>query len=91
MWCKVCNRVTYNHYCELCGAKAEEKPPLEVRWCPDCNAPVLKILDDRRSVCPVCGGETAYLAADLRPVFPQEKFLIEALLGKRSAFKDKSV
>ena len=92
MWCKVCGRVTYNNYCELCGAKTEEETPSEVRWCPDCNAPVLKTLDDdRRDICPVCGGEIDYLVADLRPVFPQEKFLIEALLGKRSAFKDKSV
>lgn len=33
--------------------------------------------------CPLCGGQTEYLAADLRPVFPEERLLLELLLGKK--------
>ena len=33
-----------------------------------------------KSTCPLCGGETAYLSTDLRPVFPQERLLLELLL-----------
>ncbi|MBP3772096.1 MAG: phosphoadenosine phosphosulfate reductase family protein [Treponema sp.] len=34
-----------------------------------------------KSTCPLCGGETQYLSTDLRPVFPQERLLLELLLG----------
>ena len=31
-----------------------------------------------KGVCPLCGGATRYLATDLRPVFPEERLLLEA-------------
>lgn len=32
--------------------------------------------------CPLCNGETFYLSSDLRPVFVQEKLLLELMLNK---------
>ena len=32
--------------------------------------------------CPLCRGETEYLSSDLRPVFPEERLLLELLLEK---------
>ena len=32
--------------------------------------------------CPLCRGKTEYLASDLRPVFPEERLLLELLLEK---------
>ena len=32
-------------------------------------------------MCPLCGEKTRYLCSDLRPVFPEERLLIELLLG----------
>jgi phosphoadenosine phosphosulfate reductase len=39
----------------------------------------------------LCGGEIAYLGSDLRPVFPEERLLVEILLGKPLCFKGKAV
>lgn len=36
-----------------------------------------------KGICPICGGKTKYLAADLRPVFPEERLLLEILLNKK--------
>ena len=32
--------------------------------------------------CPLCHGKTEYLSSDLRPVFPEERLLLELLLEK---------
>jgi len=45
-----------------------------------------------KSSCPLCGGETTYLSTDLRPVFPQERLLLELLLDAEPlSFAKKSV
>lgn len=92
MWCKVCNRETQHEYCELCGSKTEEDIPLEVYWCPNCKVPLIKsatAID--KNICPLCGGSSDYLTADLRPVFPQERLLLEILIAEPFAFAEKSV
>ena len=55
----------------------------QVNWCVSCRIPVF---DENNSVgagcrCPLCHGETEYLSSDLRPVFPEERLLLELLLG----------
>lgn len=37
-----------------------------------------------KGICPLCHGKTKYLSADLRPVFPEERLLVELLLGKEA-------
>ena len=56
----------------------------QVNWCVSCRIPVF---DENNSVgavckCPLCHGKTEYLSSDLRPVFPEERLLLELLLEK---------
>ena len=56
-----------------------------VYFCKGCNVPVILSVDKEGALlvpqkCTLCGGEVSYLAADLRPVFPEEKVLISLLL-----------
>lgn len=92
MWCKACGRETSKDICELCGIKTEEEKPYEVFWCDNCKVPIIKASNSvDKSICTICGSETVYLAADLRPVFPEERLLIEIIHGKPLEYKSKNV
>jgi phosphoadenosine phosphosulfate reductase len=94
MWCKVCLRETEREECALGHdpVKTEEETPLEIYWCADCKAPIIKKSSDiNKDVCPACKRTTSFLCADLRPVFPEERLLLEIIHGKPLAYKDKSV
>lgn len=92
MWCKQCNRETESTQCEICGASTSDEVPYEVWYCPHCNIPIIVASNDIvKNVCSRCGEETHYLCADIRPVFPEERLLIELLLGKPLAYSEKSV
>jgi phosphoadenosine phosphosulfate reductase len=92
MWCKNCHRETIKEKCELCGAETEQEIPLEIYWCDDCKVPIVKYVNSvDRDICPMCGGSTAYLCADLRPVFPEERLMFEIIQDKPLAYIGKSV
>lgn len=92
LWCKTCNRATNSEKCEYCSQITEQDIPLEVFWCGSCHAPIIKYANDiDRNVCPSCKGPITYLCADLRPVFPEERLLLEIIQGKPLAYLKKSV
>ena len=93
MWCKVCNIEINEEICPVCGNHTAEDIPVEIHWCRNCNIPIIYSVNQvDRGICPVCGNETKYMAADLRPVFPEERLLVELLLGKKpNEFLEKSV
>ena len=92
MWCKKCNRETNDAVCEICGTKTEEDIPYEIYWCDECRIPLIKAVTEiDRDVCPMCGHKTSYLSTDLRPVFPEERLLVEILSGTPLAYINKSV
>lgn len=92
MWCKQCNRETESNECEICEMETEEDIPVETHYCSKCKIPIIRATNDiYKDVCTLCGGRTKYLSADLRPVFPEERLLIEILFGEPLAFLDKSV
>ncbi|TCK89113.1 phosphoadenosine phosphosulfate reductase [Natranaerovirga hydrolytica] len=92
MWCKACSRETEKETCELCGNETEQDTPLEIYWCEDCKAPIIKYVNDiNKDICPSCKRSTTYLSADLRPVFPEERLLLEILQNKPLAYMNKSV
>ncbi len=92
MWCKICNRETEREKCELCGNKTEQDTPLEIYWCEDCKVPNIKYSSGiDKDICPSCKRITSYLCADLRPVFPEERLLLEILQDKPLAYLNKSV
>ena len=56
-------------------------------YCSSCDIPVITALTDideltEKSKCPLCGEAIKYLSTDIRPVFPQERLLLELLLGE---------
>ena len=92
MWCKKCNIETDSKICELCGNKTEEDIPYEIYWCENCKIPLIKAINGSdKDTCPICHAHTTYFASDVRPVFPEERLLVEILLDKPLAFIDKSV
>lgn len=82
MWCKKCEKETPEEKCNVCGSTTLKEAPFEVYWCNDCKTPIIKQASDiSKHICPICGSKTKYLCADLRPVFPEERLLIELMLG----------
>lgn len=83
MWCKACNIETNDTTCPICGTATIEDIPTEVYWCSHCYTPVIQEENQAdKGICPICGRSTKYMAKDLRPVFPEERLLIEILLNK---------
>ena len=92
MWCKSCNRKTDNKVCEICGAETVEDIPVEVYYCKHCNIPIIKALDDaEKDKCPICSQKLKYLSTDLRPVFPEERLLLEIIKKKPLSYINDSV
>ena len=83
MWCRSCNIETNDTVCPICGTNTVEDIPTEVYWCSHCCTPIIQEENQvDKGICPICSSETKYMAKDLRPVFPQERLLLEILLGK---------
>ena len=92
MWCKNCSRETKNEKCELCGQATEHEIPVEIYWCADCKVPIIRLFTEiDKSLCPLCNGKSKYLCADLRPVFPEERLLLEIMSAKPFDYAEKSV
>ncbi len=84
MWCKSCNVETNEERCPICGGKTVEDIPVEIYWCSNCSSPVIQNTNKiDKGICPICGEKMKYLSADLRPVFPEERLLIEILTGEK--------
>ncbi len=92
MWCTKCNRETVDEICEICETETVEDIPVMVHWCENCKTPIIITANQPdKNICPLCNEKTRYLAMDIRPVFPEERLLVEVLLEQPFAFKDKSV
>ena len=92
MWCKICCRETQEKVCDKCGSMTEEDIPSEIYWCHDCRTPIIRAINDvDKSICTICGKQTEYLCADIRPVFPEERLLIEIVQNKPLDYLNDSV
>ena len=81
MWCKNCNLETNETHCPVCGNETAEDIPVEIFWCKTCSIPIIHLATAAdKGICPICGKKTSYLSSDLRPVFPEERLLLSALL-----------
>lgn len=58
--------------CPGCGGRADAIS--EIFWCQECQVPIYE------KTCPVCGQEGKKLTSDVRPVFPEERLLLEIIL-----------
>lgn len=92
MWCTNCNKASYSDVCEVCGGKTQQDTPIELYWCDSCRVPVIRELSDTSPmICPSCGKLIRYLAKDLRPVFPEERLLLEVIKGNPLSYLHSSV
>lgn len=77
MWCKNCNIETNEDMCPICGETTVEDIPVEVYWCEECKIPIVQNVSQAdKGICPVCGNQTKYMAADLRPVFQKNDYYL---------------
>lgn len=84
MWCNKCNIETNDSVCPLCGANTIEDLPVEIYWCEHCQTPIIQTSTQAdKGTCPICKSKTKYMTADLRPVFPEERLLVELLLQRK--------
>ncbi len=82
-FCKNCNLEVEKSECPVCGARTEVES--KIYWCNHCQIPTY---DEE---CPLCHSKGTYMTSDVRPVFPEERLLVEILLQKPLAFVDSSV
>lgn len=69
--------------CPECGGRAEASS--KIYWCKECQIPLYE------ESCQICGSEGNYLTTDIRPVFPEERLLVEIILGRPFCYEKDSV
>lgn len=77
------NNLCETSRCPVCGERTEANS--QIYWCDDCQIPLYE------ENCGICGKKGIKLCTDVRPVFPEERLLIEIVLGKPFAFQKDSV
>lgn len=82
-YCNNCHIDVEKSECPVCGKRTKMESMLY--WCDECNIPIYE------EICPICGREGKHFTSDARPVFPEERLLIEVILGKPFAFINDSV
>lgn len=83
--CRHCNNYECEtSICPICGERTE-LVSTDIYYCDKCNVPVF--YED----CPDCGEKCKRIGSDIRPVFAQERLLLEILLKKPMAFAGHSV
>ena len=70
--------------CPVCGERTYVSESI-IYYCDKCKTPLYD------EICPLCGEKGSYIGTDIRPVFPEERLLIEVLLNKPFEFAGKSV
>lgn len=93
MWCRNCNIELNDKKCPVCGSDTVEDIPVEIHWCSECKVPVLQEVSQAdKGVCPRCANKMKYMTSDIRPVFPEERLLLEILLNRKpNEYIEKSV
>ena len=78
MWCRNCNIELNDKKCPICGSDTVEDVPVTIYWCKSCKVPVLQeVAQVDKGICPRCGNRMRHMASDVRPVFPEERLLME--------------
>ncbi|WP_080745800.1 phosphoadenosine phosphosulfate reductase family protein [Clostridium novyi] len=100
-FCEKCNIECKTSECDICKKDEENKARIEKRkintdnyknivkskiyWCKNCNVPIYD------NICSNCGEKGKYITTDLRPVFPEERLLLEILMDKPFKYVKDSV
>ena len=81
--CKQDNIITKNSICPVCGGRSELESS-DIYWCDNCSVPLYE------KKCGCCGNVGCRIATDVRPVFPQERLLLELIWNKEPGTYEKS-
>ncbi|MCB2291335.1 phosphoadenosine phosphosulfate reductase family protein [Clostridium sp. CS001] len=81
--CKSCNIDCETSECPICNERTNAES--RIYWCKNCNVPIYD------EICDVCGANSEPLTTDLRPVFPEERLLLEILIGEPFKYINSSV
>lgn len=83
--CENCNDLECEtSICPVCNNRTKIKKS-EIYWCKNCNIPLYS------KNCSCCNENGEYLGTDIRPVFPEERLLLECLRNKPFEFAGCSV
>lgn len=78
------NSICETSTCPVCGGRAEVYAS-EIYWCEECNIPLYD------ETCGICGHKAKKMCRDIRPVFPEERLLLEIILEKPFVYAKDSV
>lgn len=81
--CEYCNLDCETSECPICHRRTDAKS--QIYWCKNCNVPIYE------EKCDICGENAKALTTDLRPVFPEERLLLEILIGEPLKYIKSSV
>lgn len=82
-YCNNCKMQTEESECSVCRKRT--KITSKLFWCKTCNVPTYT------QSCPKCGSQGKYFTSDARPVFQEERLLIESVLGEPMKYHGHSV
>lgn len=83
--CKNCdNLICETSTCPVCNGRTYINK-MEIYWCDCCNIPIFN------KTCSACNNIGRYIGTDIRPVFSQERLLLETILGEPLKYKNSSV
>lgn len=83
--CENCNGLECEtSICPICKSRTKIKKSI-IYWCENCNIPTYD------ETCSCCGSKGKYIGTDIRPVFPEERLLIEVIKGEEFEYANSSV
>ena len=83
--CNNCdNLICESSECPVCKNRTYVDKSV-IYYCNNCNIPLFEEL------CPLCNNSAKYIGTDIRPVFPEERLLIEAIEGEPFKYVNKSI
>ncbi len=83
--CRKCDGlICETSICPVCNERTYINKS-EIFYCDNCNIPLFD------KICPICNSEARYFGTDVRPVFAEERLLLECILDKPFVFAEKSV
>lgn len=81
--CKEHNIIAKGSTCPVCGERGELSS--DIYWCDTCQIPLYE------KTCACCHQKGTRLTTDIRPVFPEERLLLEIIKGTPFAYVKDSV
>ncbi|MBS6022520.1 MAG: phosphoadenosine phosphosulfate reductase family protein [Paeniclostridium sordellii] len=55
---------------------------VNVYYCDKCKTPILIEENNKSNKCTICNSDVRYIASDARPVYPEERLMLEATIGE---------